>query len=297
MGALVAGAVAAEWDDDTLFQRFHRYFVEQNPTGDYTLPAFSLIRGLRTRQLLAEAFGDVTIEELAIPFFCLSADLNSRAPVVHRTGSLAQAVFSSLALPGVFPPVPTSDGRLLVDGGVLDNLPVETMAADAEGPVIAVDVSRATVSRPRRASPSFRRARVRRLISGQDVALPRLAETLLQTLAVGSNDTVTAARQHADVVITPAVEGVGLLDWNQLPPCARRRPPGRAPAAGARSRDLARVPVSTVGVAVDGARRISPGAQPRADQAVWAAGSGAEHPVMARYRVLVAARIRVAVGA
>lgn len=217
MGALVAGAVAAEWDDDTLFQRFHRYFVEQNPTGDYTLPAFSLIRGLRTRQLLAEAFGDVTIEELAIPFFCLSADLNSRAPVVHRTGSLAQAVFSSLALPGVFPPVPTSDGRLLVDGGVLDNLPVETMAADAEGPVIAVDVSRATVSRPRRASPSFRRARVRRLISGQDVALPRLAETLLQTLAVGSNDTVTAARRHADVVITPAVEGVGLLDWNQLP--------------------------------------------------------------------------------
>ena len=58
---------------------------------------------------------------------------------------------------------------------------------------------------------------MRRLISGQDVALPRLAETLLQTLAVGSNDTVTAARRHADVVITPAVEGVGLLDWNQLP--------------------------------------------------------------------------------
>jgi predicted acylesterase/phospholipase RssA len=216
MGALVAGAVAAEWDDETMVQRFRRYFVDQNPTGDYTFPAFSLIRGLRTRRLLAEAFGDMTIEALPIAFFCLSADLNSRAPVVHRTGPLRHAILSSLAVPGVFPPVPTSDGRLLVDGGVLDNLPVETMAADREGPVIAVDVTRAAVWRPPGASSSSPRARARRMISGQDVDLPRLGETLLQTLAVGSNDTVTAARRHADVVITPAVDGVGLLDWHRL---------------------------------------------------------------------------------
>jgi NTE family protein len=215
MGALVAGAVGAEWDDDAIFQRFHRYFVERNPTGDYTLPAFSLIRGMRTRRLLAEAFGDTTIESLPVRFFCLSADLNSRSPVVHRTGPLAEAVFSSLAVPGVYPPVPTPDGRLLVDGGILDNLPVETMAADAEGPVIGVDVTRTAIWRPRHERPSLR-ARARRLISGQDTALPRLGETLLQTLALASNDTVTAARRHADVVITPAVERVGLLDWNQL---------------------------------------------------------------------------------
>ena len=124
--------------------------------------------------------------------------------MIHRTGSLPQAIFSSMAVPGVFPPVPTPDGRLLVDGGVLDNLPVETMAADAEGPVIAVDVTRATIWRPRHAPPSSPRARARRLISGQETALPRLAETLLQTLALGSSDTVAAARRHADVVITPA---------------------------------------------------------------------------------------------
>jgi len=73
------------------------------------------------------------------------------------------------------------------------------------------------VWRPRGPSNSSPRARLRRVISGQDVALPRLGETLLQTLAVGSNDTATAARRHADVVITPAVDGVGLLDWHQLP--------------------------------------------------------------------------------
>ena len=48
---------------------------------------------------------------------------------------------ASLSIPGVFPPISTPDGRLLVDGGVLDNLPVGTMARPGEGPVIAVDVT------------------------------------------------------------------------------------------------------------------------------------------------------------
>ena len=155
MGALVAGTVAMEMDDTTMLQTFSRSSIDQNPSGDYTLPAYSRIRGLRTRRLLAEAFGDTAIERLPVRFFCVSTDLNSRAPVVHRMGSLPEAIFASLALPGVFPSVPTPDGRVLVDGGVLDNLPVETMAADAEGPVIAVDVSRGEIWRSgRRGSPS-----------------------------------------------------------------------------------------------------------------------------------------------
>jgi NTE family protein len=218
MGAIVAGTVAMEMDDSTMLQTFRKHFVDQNPSGDYTLPAFSLVRGLRTRRSLAEAFGDTTIEGLPVRFFCLSTDLNSRAAVIHRTGSLPEAIFASLAVPGVFPPVPTPDGHLLVDGGVLDNLPVETMAADAEGPVIAVDVSRGeTWRRSRRGPPPSWQVRARRLISGQDAELPRLAETMLRTLAVGGSDTVAAARRHADVVITPSVERAGMLDWKQLP--------------------------------------------------------------------------------
>lgn len=218
MGAIVAGAVAVEMDDETMFQTFRRYFVDQNPSGDYTLPAFSLLRGLRTRRLLAQAFGETTIEALPLRFFCVSADLNSRSAVIHRAGSLHAAIFASLALPGIFPPVPTSDGHLLVDGGVLDNLPVATMAADAEGPVIAVDVTRTEAWRPRTGRPSGSwRARTRRVVTGQDIELPRLAETMIRTLAVGSSNTVAAARQNADIVIRPAVERAGLLDWKQLP--------------------------------------------------------------------------------
>ena len=95
----------------------------------------------RLRRLLHDALGDRRIEQLPMRFFCLSCDLIAREAVLHRTGPVADAVYASAAIPGVFPPVATTDGRLLVDGGVLDNLPVATMARTGEGPVIAVDVT------------------------------------------------------------------------------------------------------------------------------------------------------------
>jgi predicted acylesterase/phospholipase RssA len=92
------------------------------------------------------------------------------------------------------------------------------MARDAEGPVIAVDVTRARAWRPSRTGArSAWHARAQSLISGTRAEVPRLAETLLRTLAVGSRDTVAAARRHADLVITPKVDQVGLLDWKRLP--------------------------------------------------------------------------------
>ncbi|HME01912.1 MAG TPA: patatin-like phospholipase family protein [Solirubrobacteraceae bacterium] len=218
MGALVAAVLAREMDDHAIYETFRHNFVEQHPSRDYTLPVFSLIRGRKTLHLLEETFGRTRIEQLPLRFFCVSADLNGRSLVVHRIGLLRDALFASLAIPGVFPPIPTQEGRLLVDGGVLDNLPVETMARDGEGPVIAVDVTGSLAWRPRQTGrPSLWRARARALISGQHGELPSLAETILLTLTVGGRDTVLAARRHADLVLTPAVERSGLLEWGQLP--------------------------------------------------------------------------------
>jgi predicted acylesterase/phospholipase RssA len=218
LGAIVGAASAVGFDQEAIVDAFQRNFVETNPSNDYTLPAYSLIRGRKTRRLLDEAFGDARIEELPTRFFCLSCDLVSRQPFVHRTGALSAAVYASLAIPGLFPPVPTPDGRLLVDGGVLDNLPVATMSSSAEGPVIAVDVTgrmdrASTGSRPRldRLSRTVRRA-----LTGSEARIPRLGETFLRTLTVGSVDTVAAALTHADVVISPQVDGISLLGWRRL---------------------------------------------------------------------------------
>ncbi|MCW3025057.1 MAG: conserved transrane transport protein [Solirubrobacterales bacterium] len=219
LGSLVAAATAADFTTEGMYESFGRAFVETSPSNDFVPPAYSLIRGSKARRLLANAFGDRRIEELPLRFFCLSCDLISRDAVLHRAGPIVDAVYPSLAIPGVFPPVATADGQLLVDGGVLDNLPVATMARKGEGPVIAVDVT-GRIGQFRRAErPGLARLSrpIRRALTGHDAEIPHLGETIVRSVTVGSSDTVAAARLHADLVITPQVEGIGLMDWKALP--------------------------------------------------------------------------------
>lgn len=222
LGSLVAAAVARDPTTD-LAAMFHGYFVAQNPTTDYTLPLVSLIRGRKASRLIVEAFSDARIEELALPYFCTSTDLLRRELVVHRSGPLASSVLASLSIPGVFPPVRDRRGRLVVDGGLIDNMPVRVMAEVHEGPIIAVDVSQVwDTSRGRK--PGAGRSTtprtlpgVRRAITGTTGKLPGLSETIVRCMMFASADTAAAARDHAQLLITPDVSGIGLLDWRRLP--------------------------------------------------------------------------------
>jgi predicted acylesterase/phospholipase RssA/CRP-like cAMP-binding protein len=214
LGALVAASVARGDSPEESYTLFEKHFVHRNPTKDYTIPVVSLLRGGRTSRAIAEEFGDLRIESLSVPYWCASTDLLRRESVIHRTGSLAHAVRASLSLPGIFPPVRDGD-RLLVDGGVIDNLPVEIMAEEAAGPVVAIDVT-GTAGRKAVAY----RPRLRPIltgITGSVTPLPRLPETIIRCMTLASKDTVAAAGLHADVIITPEVAGIGLLDWRRLP--------------------------------------------------------------------------------
>ena len=144
----------------------------------------------------------------------MSADLLTGELVVHRHGPLTTAVGASMCLPGLGPPV-VFGNRLLVDGGVLDNLPVTVMAADAEGPIIA---SKANDSEAFMPDPN------------QPLAPPLLPETLYRLILLGARDTVEAARTHAAVVVTPDYEGVGMLEFHMLD---HMREQGRRAAAAA----------------------------------------------------------------
>ncbi|HEY2162299.1 MAG TPA: patatin-like phospholipase family protein [Solirubrobacteraceae bacterium] len=219
MGAIVSALAARGAASGEIIELCQRMMLDSSPSNDYTVPAYGLIRGTKTRHALSQVFGELRIEELERRWFCVASDLVSRELVVHRTGPIADAVYSSMALPGVYPPIPTPDGRLLVDGGVMDNLPVATMGHRAEGPIIAVDVSQRLGMAPPPQRPRLERLtrRARRLMTGYELPLPPLRETIHWTIALGSNDTVAAGMRHADIVISPRVEGIGILDWKQLP--------------------------------------------------------------------------------
>jgi len=94
----------------------------------------------RLREGLIELYGAARIEELTPPVAINAADLNTGEVVVLREGPLVDAVMASSAIPGIFPPVPWG-GRLLVDGDVVEKVPVTAARELGPGPLVAVDVS------------------------------------------------------------------------------------------------------------------------------------------------------------
>jgi NTE family protein len=163
--------------------------------------------------------GELLVEDLERDYFSVSSDLIANEPVEHRSGPLAEAVGASVAIPAFVPPVAIGD-RLLVDGGVLDNLPVARMPRD-EGPVIAVNVSSSSAPPPpptrwRRPRTRKMAAAVRRVVTG--VEAPRLgfAQSLMRSVVLGAQDAAAAA-SHSDLLISPDVSGVDLLDWKAMP--------------------------------------------------------------------------------
>jgi NTE family protein len=198
MGAYVGALYAMGLDPRAMHERCREEFVRRNPLGDYTVPRVALLRGAKGVSMLERTFGSLSIQELGHPYFCVSADLVTADLVVHRRGALAPAVGASMCLPAILPPRRRGE-RLLVDGGVLNNLPVEPMQADAEGPVIAVDVT----------GPFA-------VSTAPDAPLPGLKETLARAIAVGSVHAVDDARERAEVLVCPDVAEVGMLEWDAL---------------------------------------------------------------------------------
>jgi len=143
IGALVGGGAARGQSANDLTDLL-RYAVVSTSPFDVTFPAVSLAAGKRvTRQLQVAAEG-LDMEDTWRPFFCVSTNLTRGGVEVHRTGPAWHAIRASFSIPGVFPPIRSVDGDLLVDGGVLDNMPVGTMRAEHPGiTVITVDVRRA----------------------------------------------------------------------------------------------------------------------------------------------------------
>ncbi len=132
------------------------------------------------------------IEELPLPFAAVATDLNWGTRVVLDKGSVARAVHASSAIPGVFEPV-LLDGKLLVDGGVVDNIPIDVARAKGADLVVAVDIS-------------------------EDVGNTRiknLVDVLLQSTNIMFEVNSAHLRTTADVLVQPKVGGIAMLDFGR----------------------------------------------------------------------------------
>ena len=125
MGAILGAAYAQGLDDRELLD-LAKEFASPFKLFDPTLPLVSFFSSDKVNHVLQFLFKQGQIEDLWRPFFCVSSNLTRAQTVVHERGSLWKATRASSAIPGIFSPL-LYDGELLVDGAVLNNLPVEVM--------------------------------------------------------------------------------------------------------------------------------------------------------------------------
>lgn len=177
--------------------------------------------GFMLKKETARAAMITDFDELGIPFRAIATDIETGEGVVLKSGSLPQAIRASMAIPAAFSPV-ESEGRILVDGGVWRNLPIDVVRRMGADVVIAVDISTPLASRERLAS-----------------ALGIYGQLISFLTALNVEEQLRSLRE-GDVLIRPDLEGIATLDFKKVGEAMRR---GLAAAEALRAA-LARLSVS-----------------------------------------------------
>ncbi len=210
MGAIIAAGIAMGWDRDELDRRIRKAFVESSPVDDISVPIIALTKGKKVEARLKEHYGDTLIEDLWLPFYCVSSNITSGGYVVHKRGLLRAALRASISIPGVLPPV-LSNGAVLVDGAVMRNFPVDLMRAWHMGPVVGVDVSRASGVDP--AVLENPKSWWMWLLTGAWRQGPPIVSILIRSATLTTKADLMESRLATDLLILPEPGGVEIRDW------------------------------------------------------------------------------------
>ncbi len=217
MGAVIGGMWAVGLTTAEGMQLAARL---SNPANliDRTFPYTAVMASAKVTAVIHEVMGERQIEDLWRPFFCVSTNLSTAMPVIHERGLLWRSVRSSIALPGIFTPILNEKNEVLVDGGVMNNFPLDIMATRAEfGLLIGCNVS------PRREKPSpyvmgeslsgWKVLWSRINPFGKPMRVPTLTGTMLRTVEVNSLYHRHEAERHADILIEPVTKDFNFLDF------------------------------------------------------------------------------------
>lgn len=140
MGAVVGGIYCAGYLNEYKHWLISLTKLEVFRLLDFTFSSQGFVKGERVFKAIEQLIGDHRIENFKVPFIAVAADLIQKQEVHYRSGSLFKALRASIAIPSVFTPV--TEGRSqLVDGGVLNPLPLNLASKQAGDLVVAVNVN------------------------------------------------------------------------------------------------------------------------------------------------------------
>lgn len=192
---------------------------------DPALPLFGLLRGKRVTSLLKSILGDLSFPDLKLQFASVATDIVSGEQVVLASGSVLDAVRASISVPGIFTPVRVG-GRHLVDGGLVNEVPVSVCHQMGAEYVIGVNVipdpsgmlqrpwSERRWGRRKKANAVSAQLQERRSKTSQQKR-PSLVKILSQSLIIPGYRIAMHNLSAADLAISPAVGGIGFFDFDR----------------------------------------------------------------------------------
>ena len=220
-GSAMTAAFAMGMAPDDVDRATHEIFVARRALRRYTWPRYSLLDHTHFDSLLAEYFAGRDIEDLWLPYFAISTNLSRHALHRHSAGDLWSAIRASGSIPALLPPFYTPDGQMLVDGCLLDNVPVQAMHEIKQGPNIVVafevpQLQRFTVDY--RTLPSRNAMMRRALVPFGRTPLPdapSLGSVLLRSLMVNRQDFERHLTPRDLLLVPPLPPDMGILDWSR----------------------------------------------------------------------------------
>ena len=215
MGAFIAALVAVGYRFDHMMDIVRETFVDDNYLNDYSLSRIALIRGQKMLRRMEEILGQQEIQDLPIPYYCVTTNLSEGQQVVHDRGRLSHWVGASMSVPGIAPPF-VYEGDLLVDGGLTNNLPTDVMANIGRGPILASDVTpqrEMSIADEGDRDDDLPYQLYRR--KGEDHHL-NMFKIMFQSATMTGEEVVERHRGFADVLLRIPVDDVAMFAWDQF---------------------------------------------------------------------------------
>lgn len=222
-GAAMTAGFARGETPERVEQLTHETFISKGAFRRYTWPRYALFDHTIFDAQLRHHYGTGDIEDLWIPFFSVSTNLSNYSLHRHRRGPLWAAIRASASIPALLPPYYTKDGLMLVDGCLLDNVPIQVMHEIKGGPNVVISFE----------APTLERFDVdyERLPSRTDILKrafnPFARETLPEAPSLGTvlMRSLMANRQNFErhlesediLLVPPLPENMGVLDWHMHP--------------------------------------------------------------------------------
>lgn len=210
VGAIIAACYAMTNSVDTSLNMFRDLIYSTRDSTSWrnlTWPIISIFNAKSFTDAQRKLFHDILIEDLWLPYFCVSFNLSTNSEAIHRQGNLYEKIRASTSVPGLVPPM-VIDGELHLDGLLVNNLPIDVMKnlLGAKATIIAVDLSGYTPDKKKYDFPpilTFSQTLLARLgLAHKNYTFPNFIETFLKILLASSMNKTKQNSLAATILVT-----------------------------------------------------------------------------------------------